>query len=615
MPEKEKTEAIFNFDLSDKVWTGVVVLLWAVVRMALSLMHWSPAVPRALQGVLTPEISREAAAVFPSLIAATLILCWRKLRGRRKHVEGSPRSGKLAIYVAELEGDGRKGRHRTNIIRSLERELGKSAEILRARIELRSEESGNAADDAVSADRKAQRYLSKNKGDLMIWGQVMSGPPEVVELRFASPAHNSSQQRRFSYDDKFELAADIGPGLGEILAALAVVYAIPVQRFGQFVADVLLPIAKKLEVLVSSIPKSMRPEDRALLIYSYAKIEEVIGDQTGNNASLTRAINAYRRLSEIWTREQFPLKWAGVQNNIGNIFQTLGEQEKGPDSLALAVACFGMALEVWTQGQSPFEWATAQNNLGNSLARLGERENGNYRLRQAAASLEASLEVNSRERVPVQWAITTGNLGNVLLELGKREQSADLIKKAIRCQNAALSEIACERFPLPWASLQNNLGNALMELGKLSRSTLHLEDATVAYCNALKERTRERSPLDWAMTQFNLGNTRLQLGMLSGNAEEHLKARDAYMSSLMVVTREAHPFQWAMLQSNLGAALEFMAGIDNLALLTASADAYSAALAVLTSDGAPRQQEIASRGRERVLQIVRQLQMGPGLDG
>ena len=46
----------------------------------------------------------------PIAVSATLILVWRKLiSSRRKHVEGSPTPGKFAIYVAELESDGRRG--------------------------------------------------------------------------------------------------------------------------------------------------------------------------------------------------------------------------------------------------------------------------------------------------------------------------------------------------------------------------------------------------------------------------------------------------------------------------------------------------------------------------
>ena len=99
----------------------------------------------------------------------------------------------------------------------------------------------------------------------------------------------------------------------------------------------------------------MEQQDRALLIYSYAKVEEAIGDQTGRNAHSRNAIEAYRMLLGAWTQEQFPLRWAGVQNNIGNILQTLGEQENELDLLASGVGCFNSALEVWTQERSPIE--------------------------------------------------------------------------------------------------------------------------------------------------------------------------------------------------------------------------------------------------------------------
>ena len=91
-------------------------------------------------------------------------------------MEGEPGIGTVTIYVAELEGDDKKGHHRSNVIRALIAELGRSARVVRTPFELKTNESGDPLQDADTANVKAQKYLSKRKGDLLILGEVFPGP-------------------------------------------------------------------------------------------------------------------------------------------------------------------------------------------------------------------------------------------------------------------------------------------------------------------------------------------------------------------------------------------------------------------------------------------------------
>lgn len=83
--------------------------------------------------------------------------------------------------------------------------MSDSVQILRAGIELCAEESGDPAEDAAAANREAQDYLRQRHGDLLIWGQVLAGMPDVIELRFTSAAHDGTGEKRFNYDQKLRL--------------------------------------------------------------------------------------------------------------------------------------------------------------------------------------------------------------------------------------------------------------------------------------------------------------------------------------------------------------------------------------------------------------------------
>jgi hypothetical protein len=330
--EVQKSGPIFQFDPSELIKTAIATALVILIRELLEVFKW-PQVPSFLKGTLTAKQLTNAVAGMVWLVIVLTIFSWKKWRNRRRHVQGKVRPGKVAIWVAELQGDGKNGEHRTNIVQTLKQELGGPVQILRAAIELRSEETGEVAEEAVAANRKAQAFLRRHKGDLLVWGQVLDGPPAVIELRFASPVHDGADELRFNYDTRFRLALGFGQELGAALAAVAAQQALPASDGGRYVAQVLVPVAEKLSTLVGSLPVSMRPDERGLLLHSYALAETTIGDQRGDSEALNRAIKAYRAALEEFKRKRVPLYWAAVQNNLGAALWKLGSCESGAEHL------------------------------------------------------------------------------------------------------------------------------------------------------------------------------------------------------------------------------------------------------------------------------------------
>lgn len=602
---KRLSEIIFDPKALAAVFASAVAAILFVLSLVFDL--WDK-LPDAIKSGATTEQQRTAILLALAAIVAFLVwvLCgivislWEFFWERRRHPDGKPKPGKVAIYVAELRGDDKEGSHRNHILLSLRQQLGASVQVLRAGIELRVEEKGDPEDDARGANRKGQKYLDrgKHRGDLLIWGQILQ-ESKLVELRFTSRAHDGAEQRRFNLTEKMLLAPDFGPEMAAALAAIAAQLALPAMNPGKYVADVLIPMGHKFALLANHFPVSMGPDERGMLLHYYALAERTIGEQRGDSDALIRAIRAYRAALGERTRERVPLDWATTQNSLGNALWTLGERECGTARLEEAVDAYRAALEERTRERVRLDWATTQNNLGLALLELGSREIGTARLEEAVQACRAALDVWKREGDPLLRATAQNNLGKALRALGERQNSAPLLEEAVDACRAALKERPRKRVPLYWALTQNNLGNALQTLGERESGTERLEAAVAAYRKALKEFTREKVPLDWAMAQNNLGNALSRLGERESGTKRLEAAVAAYRAALKERTRENVPLQWAMTQDNLGNALASMRKLGE------AAESFRSALQVLTPENHLTLFTSATDNLARVLEELR----------
>ena len=580
---------------------GILFLLFPVFKIWDILPDWLKSQAKTEQQRTPIQLALAAIIAFLLWIfLAILIFLWERWQERRRHLDGRPKPGKTVIYVAELQGDDKKGSHRNHILLSLRRELGDSVQVLRAGIGLHAEEMGNPEDDAHIANRKGQKYLNqgKHKGDLLIWGQILD-EKKLVELRFTSRAHDAAEQKRFAFDEKMLLAPDFGPELATALAAIAAQLALPAFNPGNFVADVLIPVAEKLGNIIANLPTAMTPEQRGLLLLSYAVAERSIGEQSGNSDALLRAISAYRSALKELTQEKVPLDWAKTQNNLGTALVILGERDSGMEQLDAAIAAFREALKERTQEKVPLDWAMTQNNLGAALQALGERESGIERLEAAVAAYQEALKEYTRERVPLLWATTQNNLGTAFRRLDEQESGTEQFEAAVQAYREALKEFTRDKVPLDWAMAQNNLGNALWALSARESGIERLEDAAAAYREALKEWTQEKVPLYWAKAQNNLGNALRALGERENGMESLVAAVTAYREALKERKRERVPLQWAMTQNNLGYAFESMGELED------ANESYRLALQVFTHENHAPNHKMVSDNLARVLEKLR----------
>ena len=559
MPDAEKSESIFQFGSSELIQASIATALTLVVRVLLAVFKLNPHVPEWLQGTLTPEQLTTATAGVLWLAVVFAIFVWKKWRNRRRHVQGVAEAGKVNIWVAELEGDGRKGDRRTNITYTLSQELGPSVKVLRAGLELKVEEAGDAANDAAAADRKAQEFLRKHAGDLLIWGRVVENT-KVIALHFTSAVHDGTEERRYPCDDVVQLPENFGAELGTALAAVVAQQALPAMEGGRYVADVLAPMAQKVAKLVDAPPATMRPEDIGQILFSYACAEVTLAQQGGGRDDLVRAVQVFRQTLNNWTRESFPRRWVMAQIHLGDALRALGELGAEEAPFAEAVQATGEAFKELQRDRDPLGWASAQNSLGKTFLAWGRSEcadpgsgrgianllraseglrRGIEHFEQAAQAFRLALEEWTRDRVPLNWAGAQSALALTLMELARRqgEGGTRLLEDAIQAFRLGLEIWTRDRVPLNWAGARYNLGLALVDLGRRQpgeEGKQFLQDAIQAFSTALEEMTRGRVPFTWAWIHNDLGNAFLAQGRLDD-------AEKAYRQALAVFTPEAHP--------------------------------------------------------------------------
>lgn len=342
-----------------------------------------------------------------------------------------------------------------------------------------------------------------------------------------------------------------------------------------------------------------RWDDEAALHYKWNEGQALKneGDMRGLNEPLRAAIAAYTVALGLAPRETRPVEWAGLQNNLGNVYLALAERVGDGQALALAIDAFHAALDVSRREAAPVDWAMAQNNLGIALVARSYRETGRASLDEAVVVFEAALEVRTREAAPLEWATTQNNLGIALKVLGDRTKEIALTERAAETFRQALEVNTRDLTPLEWAMVHSNYGNALSVIGNAYPSSGALEQALEAYEAALLEYRQDSTPLDWAMTRNNLAVTLRAIGERDNNLESIAEAADVYFDVLAMLDRGTAPQIWAMTQNNLGVALSSLASrLGNPELVERTIEAYRAALEVYTPEVNPTEWLSAQTG-------------------
>ena len=319
-----------------------------------------------------------------------------------------------------------------------------------------------------AAQLRALEIARLYRADVILWGEVAKAGEG---LRLHLQGGGQSETRDLIFDKGFlkeEIRKEFAGAVGAIVVAAALASVRPItEQQGQYLAATLKPVAARLSRLVERGLDAVPPADRGALHLAHGDALAVIGEQSGDDGALRRAVAAYEAALGEHTRERVPLDWATTQNNLGNALRVLGE--RGDDgALRRAVAACEAALGERTRERVPLDWAMTQNNLGNALRVLGERGDDGA-LRRAVAAYEAALGERTRERVPLDWAMTQNNLGNALRVLGERGGDGAL-RRAVAAFEAALGVFERHAASAYATVARRNLAQARASLEAMQRA-------------------------------------------------------------------------------------------------------------------------------------------------
>jgi tetratricopeptide (TPR) repeat protein len=261
-----------------------------------------------------------------------------------------------------------------------------------------------------------------------------------------------------------------------------------------------------------------------------------------------KAIQLYHAALELCSPEARPTQWVSVLHNLSATYIVTSNTH--PERIDLAIDGFRQVLSVFTRERSPATWAKTLDSLGDAyIARVtGDRAEN---IEQGIAYYLQALEVRTREAFPTEWALTMKALG---IAYSDREQGGRIenAEKSIAFYRNAMEVFTRKRGPFEWADLMHRLGTAISHR-LLGNPADNIEEAIRYFLQALEVFNREEFPYDWSAAIYNLGICFLE--RIQGDpSENNEQAIRYFQQALEVRTREVHPVEWGQTMYELGIA-------------------------------------------------------------
>lgn len=159
--------------------------------------------------------------------------------------------------------------------------------------------------------------------------------------------------------------------------------------------------ADGLRLALEGVRREERPWDWALLNERLGLITYRQALVSGDEAHFKAALAHYQAAIQVYTRTEFPQKWADIVSALAQALQVYGNLLASVPALERAVELSRAALEVRTEETAPLLWAATQNTLGSALFLLAKRRDDAEKFQAAADAFRAALgayQVNGQAR-------------------------------------------------------------------------------------------------------------------------------------------------------------------------------------------------------------------------
>lgn len=201
--------------------------------------------------------------------------------------------------------------------------------------------------------------------------------------------------------------------------------------------------AKAFEDAARRLPRTARHDwadvfiGRALL--ECARAERGPGPAADAGTLWDGAAETLRLALEGVRREERPFEWALLHERLGLIGYRQALAGGDESHFKAAFSHYQAAIQIYTRADWPQKWAEVVSGLAQALQVFGDQLGSVPALERAVELCRATLEVRSEEAVPLLWAASQNNLGSALFLLAKRRDSAALFEDAAAAFKGALA--------------------------------------------------------------------------------------------------------------------------------------------------------------------------------
>lgn len=338
-----------------------------------------------------------------------------------------------------------------------------------------------------------RRWLSREKADLLIWGEVAQSPPlEEGEaprtswrLRFLGAGTPLAPHgATFSALERLEIPAYFDDATGDLVFGTALAAVNVESAEGSRARAALFRPGMQAATLRAEGDSIGTVAECATAQACYAALLLLDGARTGNLKVLEKAVNVYQGALILGLDAFTEHERAMVGSHIADALMLISDIAQRPRLIERCIAYYRTALGMVRKEVFAEDFAALKSRLGMALHAHAASTADTSHLREAADAFSAATSIWSITEHPHRWADIQNSLGGLLITMGKLTRQPSLFDKAVSVFVKIIEVQTRTKAPLVWATTISNIGAALKEKGVADQDSNLLRQAADAYSRA-----------------------------------------------------------------------------------------------------------------------------------
>ena len=214
---------------------------------------------------------------------------------------------------------------------------------------------------------------------------------------------------------------------------------------------------------------------------SYLMLSEIANDPKEAATYLSEALSYFAESADVFTKEEYPVDYAMIHNNLGVCFTRLallGKDRK--KNFEEGIEHYKKSLEVYTENDFPDDFGTTMYNIGIAYHNLSKivpmPYKGEY-LKNAEKHLKSSADVFTGTEKTDSFSRSNYNLGAVYKDLAEIFKKKEFLEKELEAFKNALEGFDDEKTPFAYATTHFYIAQVYYSSGKKNEALDHYREA------------------------------------------------------------------------------------------------------------------------------------------